>query len=464
MNVPSSISWQDRDDAGFMSLRVSPRSAEARAFVSDLFTAVVVPAWPSDLQKRPSSLDKHQRALAGLLGDLLRLQANGQAGKHGMAHKDFNGLGFSRDAFKLVKEALEAAGLLETLRGWQWFAGGWEGSMIPTGTVRDSSVSCFRFSAKGLELAKAASLLTTDLKGWMEHWERPRAALATSPALVELRGLKGRVGARKASGQPLPVDFGHPKVAEMVKELAEHNAFVIGKGVDGVLFAGLKRVFNNGDVSGFDWQWGGRFASLPGGGYECERKADRSVVMRLGGEPVAEIDLRASHLTIAYGLAGMPFDPATQDPYAVGDLDRELVKRWITQAFGRGDTSANRWSDEAKAYYATVQPDRTISKDVPIARARELILAAHPILTDLGSRPEPTVHSLLFHESQIMQRAMSILRKDSVPSLPVHDCLIVPASGVNIAHEALKLAFVEEIEHATGSVCSVIPAMTLHRR
>lgn len=185
--------------------------------------------------------------------------------------------------------------------------------------------------------------------------------------------------------------------------------------------------------------------------------------MRLGGEPVAEIDLRASHLTIAYGLAGVPFDPGAQDPYAVGGLDRELVKRWITQAFGRGDTSARRWSDEAKAYYATVQPDGSLSRDVPIARAREAILAAHPVLADLGSRPELTVHSLLFHESQIMQRAMSILRKEGVPSLPVHDCLIVPASGVHVAQEALKLAFLEEIEQATGRACNLIPAMTVYQ-
>jgi hypothetical protein len=391
----------------------------------------------------------------------MRLQANGQVGKHGMAHKDFNGLGFSRDAFKRVIEALSAAGLLDTLGGYRWFSGGWEGSIMPAGSVRGSTVSSFRLTGDALELAASAGVRPVTLKDWLEHWERPRASLPQSAPLVELRGRRDRVGNRKSDSRPLAVDHRDPWVAKLAGELAEHNAFVAAKGVEGVLFSGLKRVFNNGDVPGFAWQWGGRFASLPGGGYEREGKSDRLAVMLLGSEAVAEIDLRASHLTIAYGLSGESFDPVSTDPYAVGHLDRELVKRWITQAIGRGAVDAGRWSDEAKAYYASLQPNRSLALDVPFKAAREAIILAHPILAELENRPELAIHSLLFHESEILMRAMKMLRKIDLPSLPVHDCLIVPNGAKAAAQEALRAAFSDHIEQVTGKPSVVVPAMTV---
>jgi len=454
MTEPS-IPWQRRDEAAFMSLRGRCKSPASFGFVEALLQDVVLPAWPAGLQQRPSSVRGHRLALSALMSDLLRLDARGQAGKHGVADKDFVGLGFSRDIFTRTKDALLDAGLLEHVGGWRWFTAGFEGAIAP-GLVRGAAVSCFGLTETARARAEAAGLLTADLKAWSEHWEHVKPPRPTAaPALIELKGSRKTVNGRKTDAPTMSIDKRDVRAQAIVAELAEHNEYMLGKDVEGVPFAGLKRIFNNGNVAGFAWQWGGRFTSLPGGGYEVEPKADRLAVMRLGGQRVAEVDMQASHLTILRALAGAEED-GTPDPYAVAGLDRELVKRWVTQAIGRGDAEATVWSAEARRYYATVAPGRPLSKDLPIVDVRAAVLSRHPVLGHLGEA-RLSVHALNFHESEIVALAMRTLRQQDVPSLPVHDCLIVPASAVAAAEDALQRNF----EHHMTSVLGTPPVVHL---
>jgi len=463
--VMTEITWQDRDAAGFLSHDVYPESSGALALVEAVLRDVIIPAWPAGLQMRPTALDKHRRAIAVLFGDLQRLGLRDQAiGKHGMGDKDFVGAPFGRDVFARTVDALRAAGFLNVLGGWRWTGQPWEdGQKAP---VTGSSFTTFGLTGRALDLLDTHGVVAMKLQDWLTHWARPETVVPPrakmGSALVELKASKVRKGAVKTRGERLPVDLRDPRVTRIVAELEAQNTFVAGVGVEGAVFSGLKRVFNNGDVNGFAWQWGGRFASLGAAGYETERKGDRLDVMRIGGERVIEVDLRAAHLTILYALAGLPLDPGTSDPYAVGGFDRELIKAIITQAIGRGDVKALRWSGEAHGAYEKLAPGRSLEADLPFRPALAAVVAAHPVLESLG-RPGLTVHDLNFHESEIMTRTMALLRKAGVAALPVHDCLIVPQGAEGAATAALGEGFNSYLSEVTRRPLGVTPAFKIER-
>lgn len=457
------FTWDEREAAPLMELRSYPISAEATAFVEKLLQDVILPAWPADLQQRKTTVEKHRKAIGALMADLLRLRLRDGVpiGKRGMADKDFTGLPFGHDVFRRTREALIGADLLEFLGGYRYLT-----AHVAKGTVSSSVQACFRLTDRALAIADGAGVLVETLPDWLEHWDRPRATVAkleAGAALVVLKSQKIGYGPNRTEGKLLPVNAQAAPLRAMLQELEEHNAFIEAAGVDGAAFSGLRRIFNNGDVEGFAWRWGGRMFSMSGGGYEGDRKDDRFAVMRLGGERIGEVDLKASHLSILYGLRGLQFDAAMTDPYAINGMDREVVKAWITHAVGRGDAKATRWSQKARETYAAIKPDGNLQADHPFAQAREAILKAHPILGELEGNDDVSVLSLMYHESEIVLAAMRSLRLQGIPSLPVHDCLIAPVASLPVAQRVLEDAFAEYIEKVTGAPSAVRPATHLQR-
>ncbi|UPJ95052.1 hypothetical protein [Bradyrhizobium sp. 172] len=69
--------------------------------------------------------------------------------------------------------------------------------------------------------------------------------------------------------------------------------------------------------------------------YQLMTGAQRSLTT-INGEPVAEIDIRASYLTIFLSMHGIQLDD-TKDPYELegfGSEHRVAVKNWFTGTFG----------------------------------------------------------------------------------------------------------------------------------
>lgn len=215
------------------------------------------------------------------------------------------------------------------------------------------------------------------------------------------------------------------------------NAYLATKRIEGFAFAGLRRIFSNGDQPGFDWQWGGRFYSLPeGDSYELWKGGTqvRIATIRIEGEPVAEVDISACHLTILYGLRGVPFDP-DKDPYDIPGIARAKVKRWLTFALGKGT------SEPIGSWYA---------------RVREATLEAHPILRDLATYGKSSL-DLQYHESEILLSSLVALMDHDVPTLPIHDGLIVPASKETEAKDALRVAFGRYFRDRLGMNVDITP-------
>ena len=64
--------------------------------------------------------------------------------------------------------------------------------------------------------------------------------------------------------------------------------------------------------------------------------------MTINDEAVAEIDIKASFLTIYHAMAKAPLK-GLNDPYAAfAEIDRAIVKAWTTVSFGNSKP-ATRW-------------------------------------------------------------------------------------------------------------------------
>ncbi len=162
-------------------------------------------------------------------------------------------------------------------------------------------------------------------------------------------------------------------------------------------------------------------------------------MMTINGEPVVEIDIRASYLTIFLSMHGIQLDP-TKDPYELqgfGEEHRTAVKSWFTGTFGN-TKPIRRWPPDM------VKDEPTLSQ-YRVAPITEAVMAKYPALATWGQPLNGRILSwadLMFLESDVMVGAMlNLMHIHDTPSLSVHDSLIVPASKAEIAKEAITMSF-----------------------
>jgi hypothetical protein len=164
--------------------------------------------------------------------------------------------------------------------------------------------------------------------------------------------------------------------------------------------------------------------------------------MTINSEPVCEIDIRASYLTVFHALYDEPFDP-TNDPYDVAGLGpeaRDVVKMWVTASFGNNAPIA-KWPKELVAKYRE-KTGETLGKRYPASKVGESVMQAFPLLRRIGDVVDGRERGwaeLMYIESQAVLSTMIALRHTRVPSLAVHDSLIVPVSSwhkamIDLAH------------------------------
>jgi hypothetical protein len=174
---------------------------------------------------------------------------------------------------------------------------------------------------------------------------------------------------------------------------------------------------------------------------------DHRLRMTIDGEPVCEIDIRASYLTIYHAHFGVPLD-AERDPYELPGLPadtRGVIKLWFVATFGNNG-HLDRWPREIARKYRE-EHGRPIGKRYPVKRIRENALKLYPLLEKWG-REDFGWPDLMFTESQAMIGAISELMSLSIPSLSVHDSLIVPVAKQEIAEQTLSKHYLK----ATGTV------------
>jgi hypothetical protein len=243
------------------------------------------------------------------------------------------------------------------------------------------------------------------------------------------------------------------KALELEEQVRDLNNFLDGFDLRGGSHRGYVRIFNQGDHPSFDWSKGGRMYSQGDDSYQRLSQDDRRR-MTINGEPVCEIDIRASYLTIYHAHFGAPLDPE-RDPYGLPGLPgdaRGVVKLWFVATFGNNG-HLERWPREIAAEYRE-KHGHPIGKRYPVKRIREKALAQFPLLTKWGTE-DFGWPDLMFIESQAMILAMrDLMWNGGIPSLTVHDSLIVPVSKREVAEQMLSVHYRDQ----TG----VSPVLRVH--
>lgn len=449
------------ESACLVSLTGSARSSAAAMLVQKLLDEAILPHRNESARKKnvgDATRAKLQKATAALLADLTNLARPGRqsevplAGAHGMSRSHFSSaeLGFGYDIFVQVVGGLEAEGLLARRVGYpRWGA--------PRGQ-KDGMATCFLMTELLLERAAAAGVLLDD---WATHWTLKPFIVSGNSKRLELRAQRKAAKGAKLPSVGLPVDLSEPRAAELDAQIARINRFLLAQNIDGLSFRGLRRIFNDGDQPDFSWNKGGRFYTISGGqAYERWSSDVRQRLITIDGERVAEVDLRASHLTLLHGLAGQPME-TTQDPYTISGLPRTVVKLWIAQAIGSSNPRPSQWSKKSRDGYAEALPGCWLADDYPIAEVRAAVTNRHPLLIDLKALGYSTL-DLQYHEAEILRLAMEhLMFERDIPVLPIHDALIASHGAAGAVEDYLKCAFKEYVEDVTGRECLVVPQVSV---
>jgi hypothetical protein len=198
----------------------------------------------------------------------------------------------------------------------------------------------------------------------------------------------------------------------------------------------LQRRFTRGDDT---FGNGGR---LYGGFWIPLNKGSRVTDVRISGEAVVEIDFSATFLQIAYAYAGA--ETPEGDLYQITfsdtsgntvDLPRDLIKSAISARFN----GAKGWPDDCRADHSAAV------KALPWRRFVECVKAAHPAIAEFLDRD--IGQQFTFTESEILIDALLALKAENIVALPVHDCVVVPASAEAAGVSAMLNAFKFHTNH-----------------
>jgi hypothetical protein len=353
---------------------------------------------------------KFTLALDRFVGDLLRARTG--TNTTGRIYRptgkgDFSDAPVKYDMFMRVLDGLKALGLVEHRKGRTRYV---ETGFAARVTVPGRAAR-FWATTKLLELAQDHGINSDNVD---DHFfpEPPTNPLVLKDYATG-RGQSKEQGSRIKYKRTAQTE----KLERDVKEL---NAFLMHCKLTGGRHEGYQRTFNNAS-----WEKGGRLYSVGEGNYQ-QLSEDERLKMSFNGEPVAEIDIKASHLTIYHATVGEPLE-GLSDPYAraggVG-IDRDVAKRWCLESLGHG-APKTKWSSK------TVKDYREKGQELPKARTvTKAMLEAFPALKKLEEhRRNDLWADLQFKEAEAIISTMLILkRRYGAPSLSMHDGLIVPRS------------------------------------
>ena len=421
------------DDALYAALLSRSHSDQARALVDTLTSLVTEHELAAST--RTNKRDKKKLALRltveRFLADLL--QAHASDTNKGYVYRPLRPEGFTGQAvsyrtFKSLVETMLTLGLLESHKGFQMWDAPFGGALI---AVRQKATR-FRATQQLLDIFEQHGVHAADFH---QHFLIP---LPENPLRLHAASRRNDYGT-KISGRPKR--FEHtPVTMKLEQEVKDLNKFIDGFELRGGIHRGYIRVFNNGDHPKFNWNMGGRLYSYGEFNYQQLDRTQR-LRMTINDEPVCEIDIRASYLTIFHALYDEPFDP-TNDPYDVTGLGpeaRDVVKMWITASFGKNGP-ITKWPKELVAKHRE-KTGNTLGKRYPAPKVGERVMQAFPLLHRIGEMVDGRERGwaeLMYIESQaVLSTVIALMRSRRMPSLAVHDSLIVPVSSWHEATIAL---------------------------
>ncbi|WP_027581621.1 hypothetical protein [Bradyrhizobium sp. Ai1a-2] len=422
----------DQDElqaATYASLRAHPISAEAKALVSTLARMLDDHALATGARKnkRNNTAEKLDYAVGAFLADLLRGYGDSEPEPNpwvyrSMHAKSFTGASVSYRTFSRLVDVLMQLGFIQHVDGHK-----------VSNEDRGKFGARFRATPALLAFCRDRSV---DPASVHDHFEF-EYDLPTE--VVELRATKKGQYWVKTKPVGAPMQFERAGVVTLIEDqVKELNEFFAQQKLRGGSHHGYVRVYNNGDNPRFHWNMGGRLYSQHFTDSYQVMSSDERLKMTINGEPVAEIDIRASYLTIFLSLNGIQLPES--DPYdlpGLGPVHRDAVKQWMVATFGNSKP-IKRW------------PPRMLQKMPELSQYKpstimEAALTKYPALASWGQPLRAVTYGwadLMWIESNVMLFTMlELKRKHQIPSLSVHDSLIVPAHGAEAAQAVLREKF-----------------------
>lgn len=415
------------------SLNAHPISDEAAAVVSTLASLVDEQALATGARKnrRKGTSDKLNYAVGAFLADLLRAfgQEEPEANPwvyRSMHAKSFTGAKVSYRTFSQLVDGLKRLALLEHIDGHQ-----------VSSEDRGKFAARFRATPSLLAFTKERSVDPAKVYDHFEfEYDLPKNVL-------ELRATKEVTywATSRPPGKPMP--FERDGITNAIEgHVRELNEFFAQHKLRGGSHHGYVRIFHNGDDPRFFWNMGGRLYSQHFSESYQVMSAEKRLRMTINAEPVAEVDIRASYLTIFLALRGIQLPEG--DPYELPGLGlehRSAVKAWMVATFGNSKPII-RW------------PPRMLQKSPELKKHRvstitKAAMMKYPSLETWG---QPLNHGtygwagLMWFESNVMISTMlELKRRHQVPSLSVHDSLIVPLGAAETTQAVLESSFKSQL-------------------
>lgn len=431
MDALPSITPQELGSAPMATLTHRAETPEAKCLVEAVLAVLEDYEASQATRQRQRTKEAQQgfeRALEAFLGSLYlgARKAKGGWVYRSRHAKSFTGEEVGYRPFMAVVDAMEALGLIDIVKGFNApKIVRWEG--FPDSKYQQGKASRYRATQVLLELG-ARTGVEVNKSG--KHFQEPRPT-----ELVILKDSSRRIGKDKIPGRPMPFTR-TPKVERIEEEVRFINSFLEGVDIQGGSHRGFYTVYNMGDVPGVDWNKGGRLYSDGVDSYQRDKGTER-LNITLDGEPVAELDIRASYLTILHGKLSVPLQANTEDLYDVPGIgNRDIVKGWLIATLSKKG-HLKRWPEgQAKAFLKEKGLD--LEQAYPIQMVKEAMLTKYPVLASWGQVVIDWA-DLMFAEAEAIRGAMiKLIKMHNVPSLPVHDSLLVPVSAIHLALDALR--------------------------
>ena len=425
-------------DAGYASLQGSAKSKAAQALVRAACAKMAA-------YEREQCTHQHKPgpavhgAVGAFLADLLVAQSDARPSEwvHRSLHaKGFSGGPVGHRVFTRVLDALKGLRLVEHAPGVAKFVD-FEGPVVAI----QRWAARFRATASLLEFAARHRVpLQSADKHFSFQYELPKRPLQKRKAKTTNAYTRKQV-----RGSAMP--FVHTPASRILEaDVRELNEFLSRQQIENGVHQGYIRIFQNGDADGFNWNYGGRLYSQPAATNYQQMSKKARLKMTFNGEAVAEIDVRASYLTLFYGWFGAQLD-FNSDPYTLpgfGAAGRDAVKLWMVATFG-SPKPISRWPTALLKEYEEDHHKNLDRKRYPVRLVREKALLQHPLIARWGEPQDGRVRTwadLMYWESVVMVSTMLDLKRDhGIPSLAVHDSLIVTRSAVKVAATVLKARF-----------------------
>lgn len=373
-------------------------------------------------KRREKSGAKLLEAIERFVGDLLRVRADTIApaliyrsiGKSSFDHEPVK-----YDVFTKALQGLKELELVGHRKGQTRYRKAFGASVPLHGRAA-------RFWATGKLLGLAEHYgIRSDNVG--EHF-----ALGPPTSPLVLKDYATGRGKNKESGRK--VKYEHTtETRRLEADIRELNDFWVPFELEGGEHNGYIRVFNNRS-----WDKGGRLYSA--GSHSHQQMADTERLdMTINGEPVSEIDIKASYLTIYHTMVGEPLK-GSGDPYVqAGVVDRSIAKLWTVASFGSSKPAVQWPPDMAKKYKK--ETGKTLGEQAKARDVGRKMLDAFPALKKLEGHSDIWA-DLQFREAEAVIGTMMILmRRHHVPSLSMHDGIIVPRSKADLAKATLASEF-----------------------